>query len=108
MADAPVTHNELQQMLAIAETNAKHNESIATSLKFLAESNARIEKVIDRAGLIIGIVSLAVIIVTSIVTIIGRGIDNRNIFKDGIKNVISEYDRERGYKSSSPQHHEVP
>lgn len=103
MPDQPITHNEMQQMLIIAEKNAAHSESIAASLKSLAEGVDSIKQDSWKLKWFVAIISTAIIVITSFVTIIARGFDNRNIFKEGIKNVITEYNRERAV-----QNHEVP
>lgn len=89
-----MTHNEMQQMLIIAEKNAAHSESIAISLKALAEGVNGIKQDSWKLKWFVGIVSIAIIVVTSFVTVVARGIDNRSLFENNIKKVIAEYDRE--------------
>lgn len=93
MPDQPVTHNEMQQMMIIAEKNAAHSESIANSLKSLSESVqtvVSIKRDIEFVKWFVGIVGLAIIVATVVL----RGIDNRFLFKTEVKEVVKEITRD--------------
>lgn len=93
MPDQPVTHNEMQQMMIIAEKNAMHSESIANSLKSLSESVqtvVSIKRDIEFVKWFVGIVGLAIIVATVVL----RGIDNRFLFKTEVKEVVKEITRD--------------
>lgn len=90
MLDQPITHNELQQMLIIAEKNAAHSESIAESLKSLVEGVNCIKADSWKVKWFVGIVAIGIIVVTSVVTVVARGVDNRNLFKSEVRTLVSE------------------
>lgn len=110
MPDQPVTHSEMQQMLIIAEKNAQHSESIANSLKSLADSIATLNGVKDDIKFSKWFI-MSVGAVTIVATVLLRGLDNRNLFKEGVKSIVAEYAREQGLdtaradKEHSDEHH---
>lgn len=88
--DQPITHGEMQQMLIIAEKNAAHSESIAESLKSLVEGVNSIKSDSWKVKWFVGIVAFAIIVITSFVTVVARGVDNRNLFKTEVKQIVTE------------------
>jgi len=85
----PITHSEMQQMMEIVSKNAEHSESIATSLKSLSESMeavASIRQDITFVKWFVGIIGLAIVVATVVL----RGIDNRQLFKNEVKQIVQE------------------
>lgn len=89
MPNQPITHGEMSQMMEVIEKNAEHSESIANSLKTLSESLgilSTIKRDIEISKWFISIVGLAIVVATVVL----RGIDNRVIFKQEVKEVVHE------------------
>ena len=85
----PITHSEMQQMMDVISKNAEHSESIANSLKLLnekIESICAIKKDIDFVKILVTVVSVAIVIATVIL----RGLDNRQLFKSEVKQIVQE------------------
>ena len=64
--------------------------SIASRMLATSKEVSVCKGYMDKAVWFIGIIGLAIIIVTSTITIIGRGIDNRKLFKAEIADIVKE------------------
>lgn len=107
MPGEELSKETIEALIEAIEERAKHDEAVSTSLKSLVESLGTIKADIalmksttspvvsiatdiHDVKSIVKTAALVTIIVSTFLTVVLRGLDNRGIFKDNIKKMISE------------------